>query len=281
MQLNELPRSVLVKLQQLTEQAEFLSQRADQLAVRLDYVRSYLSGRREDSRVDLKALQVEAAELEKDVPTICARAAAERSVLSRCKSWLDQLPSDTTLEVVQPEPAADDLDGLRQQIADLEQEIRTIKSAPVPSADVRRRVESRVAELANLPLRVDGVGSGQTLRIGWPGATAAHNAFPDEHSCNPLALFCRLFPDRMVNMAMLEINQLAREPMPVPERAGYIARCEREIDKLQRQEELLIEEAIENGAPVSRSPNATPQSVLGVQVRTTSAPSGVRKRVAA
>ena len=58
----------------------------------------------------------------------------------------------------------------------------------------------------------------------------------------------------------------ANDPLPVAHRAPRIAALERQLDDLDRMEEVLVVAAIAAGQPVHRSPSAPPPAVLGVRV---------------
>jgi hypothetical protein len=115
--------------------------------------------------------------------------------------------------------------------------------------------------------KVRGVGVGERLSIVWPGAQSSSGSwYISEHSCDPLALLAALFPDRMLDLVMGEVERMANNPLPVAQRAPRIAVLERQLDKLHRVEEALVAVAIAAGQPVHRSPSAPPAAVLGVRV---------------
>ena len=113
--------------------------------------------------------------------------------------------------------------------------------------------------------KVRGIGVGERLSIVWPGAQTP-SPYISEHTCDPLALLAALFPDRMLDLVMGEVERMANNPLPVAQRAPRIAVLERQLDKLHRLEEVLVAAAIAAGQPVHRSPSAPPAAVLGVRV---------------
>ena len=58
----------------------------------------------------------------------------------------------------------------------------------------------------------------------------------------------------------------ANDPLPVAHRAPRIAALERQLDDLDRMEEVLVVAAIAADQRVQRSPSAPPAAVLGVRV---------------
>ena len=79
-------------------------------------------------------------------------------------------------------------------------------------------------------------------------------------------MIAALFPDRMLNLVMTEVERMANDPLPVPQRPPRIATLERDLEELHRVEEVLIAAAIAAGQPMHRSPSAPPAAVLGVRI---------------
>ena len=72
--------------------------------------------------------------------------------------------------------------------------------------------------------------------------------------------------DAMVAALMREVERMGSYPVPIKERAARIAALTDEIEQLAYVEEALIAAATSDGEDVQRSPNASPQAVLGVKV---------------
>jgi hypothetical protein len=155
------------------------------------------------------------------------------------------------------------LPEVRARIIAARDELTKLKRAPVPSPDLRGRVERRIADLGAPTVR--GTGAGEELKIVWPGAKQTPSG-PDDRSCEPLAMFAMLFPEKLADAAIAEVERMANDPVPSSERPARIAALEREIDELSHVEEALIETAIARGETVHRSPTALPQAVLGVRI---------------
>jgi hypothetical protein len=61
--------------------------------------------------------------------------------------------------------------------------------------------------------KVRGVGVGERLSIVWPGAQSS-SGYIAEHTCDPLALLTALFPDRMLALAMGEVERMRTTRCP-------------------------------------------------------------------
>jgi hypothetical protein len=155
------------------------------------------------------------------------------------------------------------LPEVRACISAARDELAKLRRIPVPSPDLRGRVERRIADLGAPAVR--GIGAGEELKIVWPGAKQTASG-PDERSCEPLAMFAMLFPEKLADAAMAEAERMANDPVPRSERPARIAALEREIDELSHVEEALIDAAVARGETVHRSPSALPQAVLGVRI---------------
>jgi hypothetical protein len=114
---------------------------------------------------------------------------------------------------------------VRARVSAARDELTKLKRAPVPSPDLRHRVEKRVAALGTPTVR--GIGAGEQLKIIWPGAKQTM-AGPDERSCDPLAMFAVLFPDKLADTVMAEVGRMTNDPVPLAERPARIAALERE-----------------------------------------------------
>jgi hypothetical protein len=176
-----------------------------------------------------------------DQPLLESELECARGTLGECKHWLKALPDDVTLQPV-PMPASDgvDLDAVRASIGKAEEEIAELRAVPVPSSDIRERLQDFVAGLARP--RITGIGNGEPLRVIWPADTIA-----------ALAL---LLPEQMTAALLKEIDRLANSPMTLQARNRRISELKSEIDTLQRQ-------ALAAGEDTSGLP---PEVVLGVRV---------------
>ena len=100
---------------------------------------------------------------------------------------------------------------------------------------------------------IGGIGAGEALTVQWGAGLHALMAF--------------LQPDLLVDRLMDAINQIANTPCPLAEREQQIAELDREIDRLQRIEEVFVTAALAAGFSVHRSPSAPPAASAGRQGR--------------
>ena len=151
------------------------------------------------------------------------------------------LPDDTTFEFAPPCKPGDDLDlqDARQRIDDMQDEIKRLHGVPVPSADIRERIEAYVSALARP--KVSGIATGE-LRVSWPN--------------DMIAVMALLQPDAMADALMKEVAPHANSPMSLPERRKRVEELKFQVDILQRR-------ALALGADASTLP---PAVVLGVKV---------------
>jgi hypothetical protein len=230
MNYDGLPQHVLVKLLALEEGVEALSARAGTIERDIENRRARRYGNLQRADDNPRLLETELERLVGDQKVLRQRLQAEQAVLSACKGWLDRLPAGSKLEPVALTADGHDLAGVRGRIKAANAEINALKGAPAPSEDIEARVWAYVRGLAP---KVRGVGVGERLSIVWPGAQSSPGlGYISEHTCDPLALLAALFPDRMLNLVMGEVERMANDPLPVAQRPPRIAALERELDKL-------------------------------------------------
>ncbi len=254
MNYSQLPQPVLAKLITLDSQAEALAQRAEALPRLLDSARNQWRssndpGIAQQARADTEAMT-------KEQQFLTARVAAEQSVLSNCKLWLDQLPADTRLEPVTSLPPVI-LTSVRGRLEQARRELTELRKLATPAADIEARLRAHVADLGRVT--VTGIGAGDALSVTWPG--------PQHGGRDPLHLFAALFPDQVVDLLRRAVaTTVNAHPLPLAQRPARIAALERELLELEHGEEALIEAAIARGEAVHRSRTASPAAVLGVRV---------------
>jgi hypothetical protein len=263
MNYSSLPSFVLPRLLALDESVVYLSAKEANIAEEIEEIRKRLDGRVVDQRDDPDQLQERLQQLLTGQKHVKARLDGTQRLISSCRAWLDRLPDGAKLEQVKANTEGKELADVRAQIKAARDELKMLKRAPVPSPDLRQRIERRVAALGSPTVR--GIGQGETLKIFWPGAKETISGH-DERSCDPLALFSVLFPEKLVDAVMAEVERMTSEPLPLAQRPAQIAAVEREIEGLSHVEEALVELALARGEPVHRSGSALPQAVLGVRV---------------
>lgn len=142
-----------------------------------------------------------------------------------CREWLAALPDDAALEhVTVSVPRDATLDTVRDKLRATERELSVLRQAPVPSPDIEQRIRQLVGRLGG-GVRVHGVDAGHPLQVDWP---------------SPMQLLAALLPDQLTALAMRSVEELARQPIPVPQRPQRIHELATEIERLQRVEEALV-----------------------------------------
>jgi hypothetical protein len=100
------------------------------------------------------------------VPKLGAGRGNPEATLARCRGWLDGLPDDAVLELVDvPIQPGTSLDDVRARIAEAEAELRGLRVAPVPATDINARIRAYVRALAANPRPVvRGIAAGDKLQ---------------------------------------------------------------------------------------------------------------------
>jgi hypothetical protein len=137
-------------------------------------------------------------------------------MLSACRTWLDELPEGTQLKIVNVKPDGHDLGDVRERIKDAENELALLRAVPTPAPDIRDRVEAYVQSLAQPEVR--GICAGQKLEVKWPNSV--------------IAAFALLFPEKVQEVILAEVEGMANDPLPQAERKKRTAELKREIDEL-------------------------------------------------
>ena len=206
MKRRDIPEAVLSKIAKFEKQAAYLTRKVTQRREAITATRDRLTGGFvEDSECyDLRATL---DRLVDDLSVSESDEEAAKDTLSECKHFLNELPDNAGLELVQARSTNGlTLDGVRQHITAAEKELEALRAVPVPGADTRKRVEQYVASLGQP--KVLGIGSDR-LEIIWPNNTAA--------------LLALLLPDKMVEVLMQEITRQANTPMPIEQRTRRMA----------------------------------------------------------
>jgi hypothetical protein len=244
MNRGKLPNGVLTKLVELDEQAEFFNRKVDDIERGIAAARTRLTGGFQKDH-EYHSLRASLEQLIADKPAVEMKLHRTRHLLSSCRTWLDELPEGTQLKIVNVKLNGHELGDVREQIKEAEDELALLRAVPTPAPDIRDRVEAYVQSLAQPEVR--GICAGQTLEVKWPNSV--------------IAVFALLFPEKMQEVILAEVERVANDPLPIKERTARIAELKREIDELPYLEEALV---VATGA--ERSPAARPHAVLGVRV---------------
>jgi hypothetical protein len=245
MDREDIPATVWKKLATLDEQAEFLHRKNIDLEHAINAARTRLTGGFQKDQ-DYQDLRRSLERMVADKPAIETKFHRVKHLASNCKRWLDELPEGTVLEPVKVKPNGADLGNVRERIKDAENELHRLRSVPTAAPDIRKRVKDYVQSLAQ-PV-VSGIGAGEELEVRWPSSS--------------IAVFALLFPTKMEEVILAEVDAMANDPLPIKQRRERITELEAEIERLHYTEEALV---VANGA--DRSPSALPRCVLGVRVK--------------
>jgi hypothetical protein len=275
-QRSQWPRFVLqglLELQQAAEEDEALAKAAE---AKLAISREILGGRREVSRQEY--LRVE-QNFQKGVyePAVALRrrAAVSAQIFANTKAWLEQLPVNSKLERVDVQSHRYRLKGAIAEQAELLEQLKQLKQAPLPGPDIRARVERRVQQWATAgrPHIFGGWAEGADIDIRFPMGEHVNHVNGDgfvRDTANPLLLAAALNPSALVDAIMVQVERLSTPPCAPcapAERAEAIARCEAALDRVGYQIELATREEIERGETPSRFVDADPRHTLLVRVR--------------
>ena len=142
MNLAAVSQPVLLKLLQLDQIAQQLSAAADRLDARVDNLRHKGSGSGWNAAIEAELKELLAAQ-----PKARQRADRAQHTASGCKAFLDRLPDDAVLDVVEVKPTGD-LRRPRAQIVELMEERKSIINAPPSPSELSAEVKGWVDEQA-------------------------------------------------------------------------------------------------------------------------------------
>jgi hypothetical protein len=161
-----------------------------------------------------------------DQPVLERKLGVAESRLSHCKQWLDALSDDLILEKaeVKLNGTGSDVTALSQQIENAEDELAVLRAVPVPSGDIKQRVQAYVAALGRSS--VSGIDEGLKLEVNWP-------------TSNAVSLLAILQPEKMCDVILAAIERVANTPLAAVERPARMAELRRRIVQMQHQEYAL------------------------------------------
>ena len=212
-------------------------------------------GRRDE--VKAKKLEAELAEINADLEHLdsdrakrqAERDSAER-VLTPLQLFLKSLwsapdpyraaPTALRSVVVETklqdgETAAQALARVRRQISGVQSELGKLKSAPLPAAEVRAKVEAEIDALAR-----QGCPSLNTKdgRLTWPDDAPSHSFGAPGGSAR--ALLCWLYHDEVLKAATSGLDQEIPDSIAAAERPAREAQLRAELLRLEREEVALV-----------------------------------------
>ena len=238
----------------------------------LAMARDLLNGRREDPRIDMTVVRDGFNATLASAKRLRAAANTEQKVLSAAKTWLEMLSPDAALEPVETSTDGLELADIRSRKQAAAAEIKTLRSVPTPSSDLRERIQGYVEQLAHAGRPdVRGVEGGD-LKVKWPSGPSANrrdlSGFGD--SGNPLLMAAFLQPELLVERLMGTVTEMVSRPLPPAQRTARIAELSTERDWLARAESALVDKAIAeagDGADETHDVDASSEMVLGCRVR--------------
>jgi hypothetical protein len=262
MKYTKLPAPVLAKLLTLEEAEDALTERIAKTQDGIAAARTRLTGAfaKDDAYRDVRATL---DQLIADKPRLEQKLHAAQSVLSNCKDWLERLPSNTVLELVEVKANGHDLKEVRAQLEVAKVELASLRAMPTSSADLERRIRDYVLAMARPT--ISGIGKGEKLKIVWPGAGWGSSG-PREDRADVLPMMALLFPDQMISALLREVERTANHVVPIADRQQRIAELYSVIEHQGYIEETLVTAAIAAGEDAQRHPSASPLAVLGVKI---------------
>jgi hypothetical protein len=252
---NSTPKFVRDKLIKLSAAHEHLTEKVARTNDAIASARVRLSGKFQTD-AEHNDLSNTLKKLIADLPTIEAQRDTAEHTLESCQAWLDELPDNTTLEVVKVKSNGANLGAVRELIRHAEDELADLAKIPVPSADIATKVRNYVATLARPQLT--GIGDGAApLSVIWPNDTAALLAF--------------LHPEAMTNALLKEVERVSNTMGPPTQRKARMAELKEQIDELRRVAFSLGDQPYD----------LSPEVVLGVRVVRREQVKKIERKVAA
>jgi hypothetical protein len=200
------------------------------------------------------------------------RHAALLAVVDGIRRYLQALPRGITLEMVRhPTPKllkgennSAALSRIRNEIADLKQQRQAVASASLPKSVMKAAAKRYVEEMAarGRP-RVAGDSDGFKATFG------DTKTFAPQGVRAAAELLCWHDGPGVLARLEAEIDALPTPSLVLDteERATRLAELTSDLERLERDEESLIEQAWDDGSEVLRRPEANPAAILGVRIK--------------
>jgi hypothetical protein len=152
---------------------------------------------------------------------------------------------------------------LRDKIIAAKRHLAAVKIAPLPRADQKALAAAHVKALAERGRPRVSVERDAFAAV-FIDPRADFGVTSDYVSC----VLAWLEPVQMLSALEHEIDALPvpQQPMPAAERQKREADLAADLDRLEREEEALIEAAAAQGTEIARRPDAAPGAVLSVAV---------------
>jgi len=263
MRARELPQAVLAKLVNLDQVATEFAASAQAAEARLAAARDIINGKNTGVTAEEYALARDNFDATFGAAKMAGSYAARtREVVAACRAWVESLPSDSRLLLVQPAAADLDLASLQANLEAMRAELSKLQAMPTPSDDVGERVREYVSGLMRqgAPV-VRGFEAGGKLQVYWPdvGANPRNlNGYSTE-GANPLLISALLMPEALAEV----ITRAVEATQLMPKAAWEARRAElvHGIDELSYVVAAMLERA---GAPPD--PKLGASHHLGIRV---------------
>jgi hypothetical protein len=251
--------------------------RAYELSHRLDYLDPRDKSSAEDIKdltEELEVVRGQMAKVDAERGTRIAAKSNHEQVLSQLDNFITALfvNGSPPLRAVTVEAAPRDGEGLadavvrlRREIADAKAETQAVKAAPPSPEEIEAHIVLEVARLAKQGPRLH-IEDGEAI-ISWPdmprfgGAPGVAMTAPPGSATR---LTAALHPILLMSLLMLQAKEITGG-IPSAERAERLAELTTRLDRLERQEEVLVGRAIDAGLDVHRRPYASPWALLGIE----------------
>ena len=158
---------------------------------------------------------------------------------------------------------------VRDDLAKIDADAHSVRTAPMPSEEAKGAARQHVAELAERA-RPDVRGLVEFGRgIEWPRQTlqnAGGAGIANVHIPDARGLMAWLHMDEMIAALEVEIDAVADDGQAIPaaEREARLEQIAKDKLHAERREEAVIEAAADAGTALERRPDADPRAVLGI-----------------
>jgi hypothetical protein len=208
------------------------------------------------------------------------RAGAISALVHRAEKWLGELPSTATLVDMEPlepklgkgEAVIDAIERCRRRVRELVADAHRVRSAPVPSAEAKRRIRAEIDRIAAMgEIDVSGaIEGGDVLR--WPVST--HHIPITGAGVGSLvqvdntAVMAWLFRDQLIARLEAEVDLVADDAAALDDtdRAARLAEIASDQLATEREEVALIETAARTGLTIAHRADVSIEALLGVHI---------------
>jgi hypothetical protein len=241
----------------------------------------------DDQRVVDEDLRL--ARLDRELELLAKRHAAKShalkvaaGLLGGIDSWLADTVGRTIVPHSGPVPQlrksetfAQAIEARRRRVRELQSDLQKFEAAPRPSAVAKELIRKEVDRHAEIgkPQVESVVDNGEPIL--WPitgVSRASHGVLkmPFTHTDNPfdgLAVLCWLHRDAIIEKLQADVDAVADDAIALTDadRARLIADAKADMLANERDEEVLVRQALAENLNVERRPDCDPRAVLQVE----------------